>query len=60
MTVNGNDGEDDDDLDASMTVAEDVVEGLELRALRLHHLITAKECLGDDMAQRLSPYFSSR
>lgn len=36
--------------------AEDVVDGLEQRALRLEHLMTAKAQLGAKMAERLSPF----
>ena len=38
----------------------DVVDGLERRALQLEHHMTAKECVGGDMAERLLPFFSSR
>lgn len=39
---------------------EDLVDALEQRALLLEHLMTVKECLGDEMADQLSPYLSSR
>lgn len=58
--VNGDDAEEGGDDEDDSSVAEDVVEGLELRALRLQHLITSKQYLGDEMAERLSPYFSAR
>lgn len=38
---------------------EDVVEGLELRALRLEHFMTVKARVGSDMAERLSPFLLS-
>ena len=39
---------------------EDVVDALERRALQLEHHMTAKEWVGEDMAERLLPFFSSR
>lgn len=68
---NDNDGEGDDvgDGDGDQAGAHghgglaeggDVVEGLERRALRLEHHMTAKECVGADMAEKLLPFFSSR
>lgn len=51
-TITGDDFESDD--------VEDVAEGLETRALRLENLMTAKEFLGHEMADRLYPFLSSR
>lgn len=51
-----NNGETAGDADRNV----DVVEELEQIALRLKHVITVKEWMGDDMAERLSPYFSAR
>lgn len=39
--------------------AEVVVDRLQRRALRLEHLMTAKACVGADMAERLSPFLLS-
>ncbi|CAM9561470.1 unnamed protein product, partial [Ectocarpus sp. 8 AP-2014] len=39
--------------------AEIVVDRLQRRALRLEHLMTAKACVGADMAERLSPFLLS-
>lgn len=40
--------------------AEDVVEELQEIALRLEHVMTVKEWIGDAMAERLSPFFAAR
>lgn len=38
---------------------DDVVEGLEQRALRLEHFMTAEARVGSNMAERLSPFLLS-
>lgn len=55
-TVNGSVVISDDAQD----VLEDVVDGLEQRALMLEHSMTVRECLGEEMAESLSPFLSSR
>lgn len=54
------DGASGDGGDRGVEEVGDVVDGLERRALRLEHHMTAKECVGVDMAERLLPFFSSR
>ncbi|CAM9342286.1 unnamed protein product, partial [Laminaria digitata] len=53
------DGDQDGGGGGDVEEGVDVVDGLERRALQLEHHMTAKECVGEDMAERLLPFFSS-